>query len=368
MNGMESSFLKHCREILDTMHLRLYHVLGVTACASNTLGFIANITAHGWSWASVFFGISALIIYLAFYIGLRHGKKEETTLVMIVLTTLIEFPVMCYLYGSGRAVFCIFAVAVYVFFLDRRLRWLFLILSLALNSAGMVLHETWPAHIAKETASGAFATMLSSLIMVMIVTFILLGIIRVMIDIQQDSIMQIGEQLEDVLIHDALTNTYNRQYMYPTFNILKEKGSQITAALLDIDDFKQINDTRGHVFGDEVLVTLAKILMEKTADKGTVFRFGGEEFLVLSGDVSLDEITGIIQCVKKALRDTFGEKNGLTVTFSCGVVACDADDDLETALKEADARLYHAKNSGKDRIVTEGTSLPEAPSRINRMS
>ena len=365
---MQSDFLKFCQEIVQSMRHRLFHVLGITACASNTMGFLSNIIAHGWSQASAFFGFNTLVIYVAYYLGQKRDRKESMTLLMIICTTLVEFPVMCYLYGHSRTVFCIFAILVYVFFLRRPLRGIFLTISLIENSGALILRQLYPTHIVDEPSDTAFYTMLFSFIIVSLVSFTLLVIIQNMMDAQQEKIFQIGEQVEDVLSHDALTGAYNRQYMYRTFEGMAAQNRQIIASLLDIDDFKQINDTQGHVFGDDVLVTLANILMEKTKPNGTVFRFGGEEFLILSKDETESDVLRQLQDAGDALQKEFQSKNQLTVTFSGGVLTCSPQDDLGKVLKIIDARLYEAKNAGKNRIVHSGENLPSAPKRLNRLS
>lgn len=364
---MKSNFLKECDETLQNLNRRLFRVLGITACASNTLGFIANVISHGWSAASVFFGVSMLVMYALFYLGEKRGTMERAAFFMIVLSTLIEFPVMCYLYGRGRTVFCVFGVAVYVFFLKRPTREVFLALSLIENGAALLLHETRPVPVSAETQERAFVTMFLSFIIVMIVTFALLIVIRNMIDIQKDNIMRFGARIEDALIHDALTGAYNRQYMYETFRMLKDTGN-VVAVLLDIDDFKKINDTCGHVFGDEVLVELAQALIKWTDACGTVFRFGGEEFLILFGKQTPEEALRMTEGACEEFRSYFEGKEQVSVTLSGGLVACAEEDDLEITLKMADARLYYAKNTGKGRIVCEGDDLPMPPGRMNRLS
>ena len=363
---MESNFLKECDDMLGNMNRLLFRVLGITACLSNTLGFAANIMAHGWGHASQFFGICAVIVYALFFRGEYTGKRERTSFWIIIITTLIEFPVMCYLYGHSRTVFCVFGVVVYVFFLRRPVREVFLILSLVLNGAALYLRERFPVFIVTETGRVGFMTMLLSTLIVMIVTFALLIIIRNNIDVQRDNIFRFGAQIEDALIHDALTGAYNRQYMYDTYRML-EQNSNVVAILLDIDDFKQLNDTYGHVFGDEVLSAFAQSLMRHTDTCGTVFRFGGEEFLVLFGKTTAEDALRRVEDACTQFRLHFASSKHISITASGGLVNCGAHDDLESALKMADARLYHAKNSGKNRIVYEGDALPPAPARLNRM-
>ena len=116
-----------------------------------------------------------------------------------------------------------------------------------------------------------------------------------------------------------------------------------------------------------MLVGFAQALMRHTDTCGTVFRFGGEEFLVLFGKVTAEEALRRAEDACTEFRLCFASSKRISITASGGLVNCGAHDNLESALKTADARLYHAKNSGKNRIVYEGDALPPAPERINRM-
>ena len=91
---MESNFLKECEDELQNMRRLLFRVLAVTACLSNTLGFVANIISHGWSRVSVFIGACMLLMYLLFFLGETKNLRERASFWMIVLSTLIEFPLM----------------------------------------------------------------------------------------------------------------------------------------------------------------------------------------------------------------------------------------------------------------------------------
>ncbi len=120
--------------------------------------------------------------------------------------------------------------------------------------------------------------------------------------------------------------------------------------LLDLDDFKRVNDTLGHLIGDEVLVKLAKILKTNIRDSDTVGRWGGEEFLVILPKADENEAAIVADKLRKTIEEAdFGI--GSTITASMGVGSSDGDLNLTVLLSYADKALYKAKKDGKNTVV-----------------
>jgi len=126
-------------------------------------------------------------------------------------------------------------------------------------------------------------------------------------------------------------------------------GTRLAVIALDIDRFKAINDTRGHLVGDRVLVAVARLIVATCRATDLVARWGGEEFVVW-----LDGAEGAHTCaerIRRAVAEAFPE--GTAVTMSAGVATLThPDDPLDAVLERADARLYQAKRLGRDRVVT----------------
>ena len=129
--------------------------------------------------------------------------------------------------------------------------------------------------------------------------------------------------------------------------------------MLDVDHFKSINDTFGHVFGDRVLRAIADTLKAHVKGKDSVSRFGGEEFAVLLPDSPLAAGHVVAEQLRLAvaaleIRYSGGDKPIPKISVSCGV-ACRRDDDSGVALVErADKALYRAKGQGRNCVVVEG--------------
>ncbi|ODN30708.1 diguanylate cyclase [Fervidobacterium thailandense] len=159
---------------------------------------------------------------------------------------------------------------------------------------------------------------------------------------------------------DPLTKLYTRYYLTSLLEELFNNASQyndyFTVVMCDIDNFKKINDTYGHLVGDEVLKTLAKVFRENLRSQDLVGRFGGEEFILVFPHTDVEETVIVLERLRRILKGL--EQFPFTLTLSFGVAEYKPGitDSVDSLIIRADTALYHAKNTGKDRIVvyTEG--------------
>ena len=160
--------------------------------------------------------------------------------------------------------------------------------------------------------------------------------------------------MEDVL-HDRMTGLYNHSSFTADLNkALKAptKDTPVFLAMIDVDDFKSINDTYGHDCGDIVLISLADTLRKRCSDKITAYRYGGEEFAVILVGHNKKEAYDIIQSALdefSSLKYPFTDR---AVTFSAGVTEYISGMTSETLFEQADKTLYSAKRQGKNRVLT----------------
>jgi diguanylate cyclase (GGDEF)-like protein len=168
--------------------------------------------------------------------------------------------------------------------------------------------------------------------------------------------------MEELAMHDPLTTLFLRDHF---FSRLKEEAKRATdkktelgVLMFDIDDFKRINDTYGHVVGDIVLKRVAKILKEVIGDAGNVIcRFGGEEFIALILGADKEKIVSLAQNVRKSVEETAVSfrRRQVCFTVSIGAVAYPKDGiDVLGMVDKADQLLYKAKHEGKNRICFIG--------------
>jgi diguanylate cyclase (GGDEF)-like protein len=159
---------------------------------------------------------------------------------------------------------------------------------------------------------------------------------------------------------DPLTNLPNRRAFFEFGRLeieeFKRYGHDLTLIMLDIDRFKNINDTYGHAVGDEVLKGLAILLLETTRSSDLAARIGGEEFAILLSHTKLEDGESIAEKLREEIQASTIKINNieLTYTASFGVVTYTQDkQSLDTLLDHADRALYQAKESGRNRVVVE---------------
>ena len=128
--------------------------------------------------------------------------------------------------------------------------------------------------------------------------------------------------------------------------------------MLDIDHFKNINDTYGHLIGDEVLKKTASTISSSVRHGDIVGRYGGEEFIILLPIISQDKVLEIAENIRKTTKNIIFKENKKTfsVTISIGISKYIKDMDIDTLIGNADSALYQAKNSGRDNIILHESS------------
>ncbi|WP_374430538.1 GGDEF domain-containing protein [Ideonella dechloratans] len=162
-------------------------------------------------------------------------------------------------------------------------------------------------------------------------------------------------RLSDEVATDALTQVANRRGLMQQFEVeqarIAREGTSLAIGLLDIDNFKRLNDTLGHTAGDEALKALAEHVRSSLRPVDAVARFGGEEFVVLLPGTPVDEAQQVLTRLQRQLSASLfmHENKEVFVTFSAGVTQYRAGESLEEALERADEALYEAKRTGKNR-------------------
>lgn len=172
------------------------------------------------------------------------------------------------------------------------------------------------------------------------------------------------KELEDKLAHmselvreDQLTGSLNRRGLDDVFereaDRADRRGTPLCAAMLDLDNFKKLNDTYGHSAGDEALVHLVRIVKQTLRSIDVIARYGGEEFLIVMPETTLDEAAMAMTRVQRELTTHFFSANDqrLFITFSAGVALRAPREPQDSIIKRADKAMYEAKKTGKNRVV-----------------
>jgi diguanylate cyclase (GGDEF)-like protein len=177
--------------------------------------------------------------------------------------------------------------------------------------------------------------------------------VRKKLNDSQNDLIRLNKKLKDQALRDSLTNLYNNGYL---FDFLEKAvsnkvhcGSNFSFLMIDIDNFKLINDQYGHLFGDQVIKSVASKLEKLTRDTDVVCRYGGEEFVVILCHADIEMAKQIAERIRLEIAKEKVE-NEVAVTVSIGVSIYDNQEAL-ALIKEADDKLYLAKNSGKNKVV-----------------
>lgn len=157
---------------------------------------------------------------------------------------------------------------------------------------------------------------------------------------------------------DTLTGAYNRRYFFEfiEYEILVSQRYQnpLSVILFDVDDFKRINDSYGHLFGDKVLVRIVQTVQEEIRNSDVLARYGGDEFIILVPNSSLESVHHLIERIRQKIeRLVFRERQAeIKITISAGVASMQSHINTPTKLvQEADNALYNAKQAGKNRAA-----------------
>jgi diguanylate cyclase (GGDEF)-like protein len=164
-------------------------------------------------------------------------------------------------------------------------------------------------------------------------------------------------QLEKESNIDPLTKLYNKRALIKDMeNILdfgKDKDLDLALIIFDLDDFKKINDTYGHIAGDKTLIYIGKVLKGALRKETKTYRFGGEEFVVMLNRVDIQEAKRTADRMLKTISESklIYKNNTIQITMSGGITSHKAGDTIDSIIERADKALYEAKSAGKNRIV-----------------
>lgn len=183
---------------------------------------------------------------------------------------------------------------------------------------------------------------------------------RKQVESAEEKISKLEKELSEVseLVHqDQLTGALNRRGLDAAFDResrrVDRSHESLCIALLDIDNFKRLNDTMGHQVGDKALIHLCHVIKEALRPSDSVARYGGEEFVLILPDVTLAEAALTVERLQRELTKQFfmHENDRILVTFSAGVAQLAPNESQEELIGRADKAMYQAKQTGKNRVV-----------------
>ncbi len=296
----------------------------------------------------------ALIAIWLGCLGLNVVGWVRATAIVELVAPLIAFTALTWLlsYRAGFVLPMLMTANVsFVTFPPQRLRW-----GLALTTVSAVI-VTWSflddrvAHPRLDLTSGLVNGLLvANVALVTVVMSLTSGLNNFYFSRERSRAERRLVVAEEQARTDPLTRLANRRGMVEALATVP-LDRHYAMALVDLDRFKEVNDTLGHAHGDAVLAEIAGILRDAIGDMGIVSRWGGEEFLVLMIDVPLAEAVAGIERARESVDALVrGERGGAGVTISAGLAAASPGLPWETTVRVADALLYDAKDAGRNRV------------------
>ncbi|MDT8999101.1 GGDEF domain-containing protein [Paucibacter sp. APW11] len=179
-----------------------------------------------------------------------------------------------------------------------------------------------------------------------------------------EQLRYLTDALFDQFVHleggrDALTQLLNRRFLAPILSrevdLCRNTGKQFSVILLDVDHFKRVNDQHGHEAGDRLLQQLANVLVDSIRSGDFLFRYGGEEFLVVGVELNAAQALQVAEKIRLAVQAepvALGQQQQLTMTVSLGVATHDGHPDYQRLIERADQALYRAKAAGRNCCVS----------------
>lgn len=332
---------------------KLFIVLAITGCISNIAGFTANAAIFGFTPQTLFCAACALIIIASSLVGFLTGRTYVATIIILLVLGFVEFPILYISYGASMAVYMLVAEIGIITFMKPVHRVVMGAAVFVADIAAFVVRSRFPQlNMANDNME---LDTLFSFIIAFIGIMVAVAIVIVQYERQAKQLSEMGEELTLAVNTDPLTEIRNRRYL---MQYLEKQTAQMDnekhcAVLIDLDLFKSVNDTYGHVFGDKVLKQFADTVKKNLGENDLIARFGGEEFMILFGTDNEEEIITTMDTISKEYAIFSEKEKGKEFTFSAGAAIYGKNSSITDIFTTADKRLYKAKAAGRNMIVMD---------------
>jgi diguanylate cyclase (GGDEF)-like protein len=331
----------HSRSNKESMLLLLS---GILAIAVTPVAYIRLRDEH---WTLAFVDVGIVCIMLLLFIFVYISRRTRTAGILIALG-FISAALMCtLLLGVGEVYWAFPALMVAYFMLDTR--------QATILAGGFVicfLAILWDHLPAAD---------LIKISLTLMVTVLLANAFSLTNRRQMETLRRIANV-------DPLTGAGNRRAQNLKLDaanaIFRRSSSPASVLILDIDHFKKINDTHGHIAGDKLLVDLCELVHRSTRVTESLYRYGGEEFLVVAEQTALDTAVKLAEKLRSRIAQAVFA-SGIQLTVSIGVAELQRGEGREGWLGRADAALYQAKGRGRNQVVVAETPEPAMLLRLH---
>lgn len=342
----------------------------------------SGFTRMGYRGLAEFAGV-ALLVNAVFYLAIRSGTTrrfaDPSLLIWQILAALMLALVMVHYTGEARSVMLMLFVAMFFFGLfDLKTRQFLMLAAIAISGYFALMVFEFRG---RPWAGPAFRMELLRLIALVMMTVWMsfvggyFAALRRKLADRKDALAQALAQVKEMSERDELTGAHNRRHLLQTLDREKARADRVDApfclAILDLDHFKQINDTYGHQAGDEILRGFCDLLRDRAREldvlgrqdaDDTFGRYGGEEFLLVLPHTPLAGAALCVERIRASVEaETFATHTGpLKATFSAGIAEYRKGESAAEFLARADSAMYAAKAGGRNRVAVADAQVTPA--------
>jgi diguanylate cyclase len=360
----------------QAVRMRRFYMAASTAILVLFLVFVCSWLGYVDDQTLVIAGGLIVSIILFFYILFRTKlnlkfRDASLTAPQMLASSLTMVYVMQNA-GAARGIFLIVIIMIFVFGVFRLSAREFLQIALVVLLGYCFL--VWP-HIRNENRSSdaSLAILYGIVLLVVLPWFAMMGAYIGKLRYQLSKSIVELESSQAIAVRDDLTGAYNRRYLMGALHKEKSRGDRggepFSVCLIDIDHFKKVNDTKGHLAGDQVLRNLTVAVQPDVRTTDYFGRFGGEEFMLILSETSLNGACAYAERLREKIeRLRFTDIDAeMKITVSIGVTQYRPREEISTALNRADMALYDAKAQGRNRVVRESGALHKLSSGNSRI-
>lgn len=303
-----------------------------------------------------------VLFYVIFRTKLNLKFRDPSLTAAQMLTSSLTMVYVMHNAGAARGIFLIVILMIFVFGVFRLSAREFLQIAGLVLIAYVVL--AWPLlGGATPSSDKSLAVLYGIVLLVVLPWFGIMGAYIGRLRFRLDKSIAELESSQAIAVRDDLTGAYNRRYLMGALTKEKSRsdrgGEPFSVCIVDIDYFKRVNDTKGHLVGDQVLKQLTLVVQPDVRTTDFFGRFGGEEFLLILSETSLTGACVYAERVRQMVEQLqFPEIDpALRITVSIGVTQYRPREEISTTLNRADMALYDAKARGRNRVVKERDPL-----------
>lgn len=339
---------------------RLYFLFGTAGLISAGAAFVAAVGSGLPMVAAVASMVSFFVMLILMSVSFFMKNIAVNRMFCSIFLNFFMFPVLFWVTGGvncGMMFYFILGLSVAALILSGKSRIIVLTLALLFDMVNLHLGFRHPELAYSLSYEERWMDIISSFAIVAVFIVTVIVIMSKEYQREHDKVTEHAEQLNRQAITDNLTKLYNQRFLAETIGKIigsyREESGAVSIVMYDLDDFKKINDTYGHLQGNQVLRRFASILQEKAGERYMAARYGGEEFVMLLPGCSLEAAVQFAEMIRlDVMHDrVLSELTGHKFSVSGGVAQYKKGETAEEWVNRADANLYRAKRNGKNRIA-----------------